>query len=235
MSLFRPLLIASTLALASGCASGLNSQQTAELEYYEARNLAVIEKSPGTGAALGLLPGGGSFYGRSYGLGVVNLLFWPLSILWDPVSGYDASQRINYTATRVHLEKLRQRDFDELQRLADNGALDGATLARKRQDVETKYRYTPLNKKKPIDDRPGPPRPTGRPGPRVDVSPTSPAGNPGGGPHWLAASAACCASSALASTASGSDEAPSMPRPECRRSAAPEQSATPDSSPSSAA
>ncbi|MEN1255513.1 hypothetical protein AAIG98_34170, partial [Pseudomonas aeruginosa] len=51
MSLFRPLLIASTLALASGCASGLNSQQTAELEYYEARNLAVIEKSPGTGAA----------------------------------------------------------------------------------------------------------------------------------------------------------------------------------------
>ncbi|EKA59325.1 hypothetical protein PABE173_0459, partial [Pseudomonas aeruginosa ATCC 25324] len=56
---------------------------------------------------------------------------------------YDASQRINYTATRVHLEKLRQRDFDELQRLADNGALDGATLARKRQDVETKYRYTP--------------------------------------------------------------------------------------------
>lgn len=86
---------------------------------------------------------GGSFYGRSYGLGVVNLLFWPLSILWDPVSGYDASQRINYTATRVHLEKLRQRDFDELQRLADNGALDGATLARKRQDVETKYRYTP--------------------------------------------------------------------------------------------
>ncbi|HFH4345620.1 hypothetical protein MKK05_01830 [Pseudomonas aeruginosa] len=142
-SLFRPLLIASTLALASGCASGLNSQQTAELEYYEARNLAVIEKSPGTGAALGLLPGGGSFYGRSYGLGVVNLLFWPLSILWDPVSGYDASQRINYTATRVHLEKLRQRDFDELQRLADNGALDGATLARKRQDVETKYRYTP--------------------------------------------------------------------------------------------
>ena len=54
-------------------------------------------------------------------------------------------------------------------------------------------------------------------------------------PHWLAASTACCASSALASTASGSDGAPSMPRPECRRSAAPEQSATPDSSPSSAA
>ena len=94
---------------------------------------------------------------------MVNLLFWPLSILWDPVSGYDASQRINYTATRVHLEKLRQRDFDELQRLADNGALDGATLARKRQDVETKYRYTP-EQEKPIDDRPGPPRPTGRPG-----------------------------------------------------------------------
>ena len=144
MSLFRPLLIASTLALASGCASGLNSQQTGTL--LRSPQPGGHREIPGTGAALGLLPGGG-FYGRSYGLGVVNLLFWPLSILWDPVSGYDASQRINYTATRVHLEKLRQRDFDELQRLADNGALDGATLARKRQDVETKYRYTPEQEK----------------------------------------------------------------------------------------
>ena len=36
------------------------------------------------------MPGGGSFYGREYGLGVVNLLFWPLSSLWDPVSGHSA-------------------------------------------------------------------------------------------------------------------------------------------------
>lgn len=77
---------------------------------------------------------------------MVNLLFWPLSILWDPVSGYDASQRINYTATRVHLEKLRQRDFDELQRLADNGAL---TAPRWRGSARTWKRNTatPLNKK----------------------------------------------------------------------------------------
>lgn len=143
MSLSRPPLIAPILVLVSGCADGLNSQQTTELECYEARDLVAIEKSPGTGTAFGLLPGGGSFYDRSYGLGMVDLLLWPLSVLWDPVSGYDVSQRINYTVTRVHLGKLRQRDSDELQRLADSDTSGGATLAQERQNAETKYHYTP--------------------------------------------------------------------------------------------
>ena len=69
------------------------------LENLEASGQAVKEKSPGVGVALGFLPGGGSFYTRRYGLGALNLLTWPLSILWDPINGYNGSQTINYYAT----------------------------------------------------------------------------------------------------------------------------------------
>lgn len=83
MSTIRNLTAAALITLTTGCATGLNSAQESELASYRAKNLAVEEKSPGLAAGLGLLPGGGSFYGRAYGFGVVNLLFWPLSILWD--------------------------------------------------------------------------------------------------------------------------------------------------------
>ena len=72
MKAHRLVLALGLAAACAGCASGLNSQQKAELRHYEANGLAVEEKSPGTGAALGLLPGGGSFYGREYGLAVVD-------------------------------------------------------------------------------------------------------------------------------------------------------------------
>jgi hypothetical protein len=45
----------------------------------------IPEKNPKTAAALGILPGGGSFYVRSYGIGLVDLLLWPFSIIWDPL------------------------------------------------------------------------------------------------------------------------------------------------------
>lgn len=89
--------------LGVGCATGLNSMQKQEYMEYQANGLLVEEKSPGTAAVLGILPGGGSFYTRNYGLGVVNLLLWPISILWDPISGHDGAESINYHATKVML------------------------------------------------------------------------------------------------------------------------------------
>lgn len=119
--------------------SGLNSQQKTELRQYEARGQAVQEKNPGTGAALGLLPGGGSFYGREYGLGVVNLLFWPLSILWDPVSGYDAAESINYHATKANVAKLQDKEVTALDDRLAAGELDLAAYTLEKRKVEKKY------------------------------------------------------------------------------------------------
>lgn len=64
MNTIRLVAAASLVAMCMGCATGLNSHQKTELKHFEARGQAVEEKDPGLAAALGLLPGGGSFYGR---------------------------------------------------------------------------------------------------------------------------------------------------------------------------
>ena len=140
-TMFRKLALTALITLTAGCASGLNSQQKAELAYYEANNLEVREKNPGTGAALGLLPGGGSFYGRSYGYGVVNLLLWPVSIFWDPVSGYDAAQSINYQATRAHVDSQRRKAMDSLDAQLQSDEIDIKRYTLEKRKVDDKYAY----------------------------------------------------------------------------------------------
>lgn len=131
MPLMRHLFAACLIALTTGCATGLNSVQEQELGYYRAQNMAVEEKSPGGAAAFGLLPGGGSFYGRAYGYGVVNLLLWPISILWDPVSGYNAAESLNYQASRAHVSRLKKSKMDDL-----DGQLLGEAITAQQYTIE---------------------------------------------------------------------------------------------------
>ncbi len=139
MKAHRLLCAMGMAVVCSGCASGLNSYQKSEMRDYEARGLAVEEKNPGTAAALGLLPGGGSFYGREYGLGVVNLLFWPLSILWDPVSGHSAAESINYSATKAHVGKLQQAEMDALDERLQTGQVDLTNYTLEKGRIGRKY------------------------------------------------------------------------------------------------
>ena len=141
MYALRNLAAAMLIALTTGCATGLNSAQQSELAGYKANSLAVQEKSPGLGAALGILPGGGSFYGRSYGFGVVNLLLWPVSILWDPVSGYDAAESINYQATKAHVFSLRKRAMDDLDSKLATDEIDMKRYTLEKRRVDEKYSY----------------------------------------------------------------------------------------------
>lgn len=54
----------------------------------------------------------------------MNLLFWPLSILWDPVSGHDAAEMINYQATKAHVATLKKHDMDELDAKLESDSID---------------------------------------------------------------------------------------------------------------
>lgn len=141
MRIVRTLLATAILATATGCASGLNSYQKSELEHFQANGIAVEEKNPGLGAALGLLPGGGSFYGRAYGYGVVNLLFWPLSILWDPVSGYDASQAINYQATKAQAARQQDQAMNDLDERLTSKQIDLTQYTLEKRKIDRKYRF----------------------------------------------------------------------------------------------
>ncbi|VVO41611.1 hypothetical protein [Pseudomonas fluorescens] len=142
MPALRNLTAAVLIALTTGCATGLDPYQEAELANYRANNLAVQEKSTALAAGLGLLPGVGSFYGRAYGYGVANLLLWPFSMIWDPISGHHAAEFINYQATKAHITKLKRREVLMLDNKLDANEIDLNQYAREKQKVEEKYSYT---------------------------------------------------------------------------------------------
>ena len=123
----------------SGCATKISSYQVNELKTYESKGLDVKEKNPMAGAALGLLPGFGSFYVEEYGVGIVNLLLWPLSIVWDPVSGYDGSVSINYFATKASVARLQRKDMLVIDREHEDGTIDERTYILKKRKIEDKY------------------------------------------------------------------------------------------------
>lgn len=127
------------VAIFTGCATPLQTMQKMELRGYQAKGLEVKEKDPAVGAVLGILPGGGSFYTRNYGVGVCNFLLWPLSVLWDPVSGYQGSESINYYATKMTLSKQMRKELSAIEDEMTAGTIDHAGYIRKKREIETKY------------------------------------------------------------------------------------------------
>ena len=134
-------LLSITLIAASigGCATSLNSVQKQEYQAYQARGLAVEEKEPVAGAFLGLLPGFGSFYAREYGFGIVNLLFWPLSILWDPISGYEGSLSINYFATKAEVTSKMGKELRALDDQLVLGTVTKEDYVRRKREIEITF------------------------------------------------------------------------------------------------
>jgi len=125
----------------AGCATPLNMGQKQELRGYQAKGLAVEEKNPGAAAALGLLPGGGSFYTGNIGPGVVNLLFWPLSILWDPISGYDGALTTNYYASKQAVERKQKKEMSLLEDELISERLTKESYITKKREIDNKYSY----------------------------------------------------------------------------------------------
>lgn len=126
-------------ALLCGCSPSLTSAQKREFAGLQSKGLTVEEKNPGAAAALGILPGGGSFYTGQYGLGVVDLLFWPLSILWDPINGYSAANVTNYYATKEDVRIRIAKDMDSLDEKLEDGLLTEKEYVLAKREVKKQY------------------------------------------------------------------------------------------------
>lgn len=123
----------------SGCATPLNSGQKQELSGYQNKGLAIEEKNPAAAAALGVLPGFGSFYTGNAGPGIINLLLWPSSILWDPVSGYDGALVKNYYATKMAVERKQKKEVSTLDDELVASTISKEEYVQRKRAIEAKY------------------------------------------------------------------------------------------------
>lgn len=137
--LFALVLVAAS-AVSTGCTS-LNSFQRSEYAAMQAQGVAVEEKKPKVAAVLGILPGGGSFYTRQWGMGALDLLLWPTSILWDPFVGYSGAEAINYDVSRGHVKQLKAKELAELERKLEDNKITQAEFIELRRSVETRYGF----------------------------------------------------------------------------------------------
>lgn len=140
MKFVKSIFIILLLSVAFGCTT-LTTQQKTEYALMEKDGVLVQEKNPTTGAVLGILPGFGAFYGREPLVGVVDLLLWPVSIIWDPVVGYEASKKINYNMTVSSLEKERKKKLTEIENLRDLKKIDDVEYVSKKRAIEQEYDY----------------------------------------------------------------------------------------------
>jgi hypothetical protein len=90
------------LVVISFTLGGCNSLTTHERAQYDAwveSDQLVKEKSPTGALYYGLLPGFGSFYVGNMWLGAIDMLLWPISIVYDGPIARENAYRINYEAT----------------------------------------------------------------------------------------------------------------------------------------
>jgi hypothetical protein len=141
MKFVKKIAAISSVILMTGCASGLNSLQEREYSAFERDGVLIEEKSETTGLVLGLLPGGGSFYAGEPGLGVLNLLMWPASILWDPISGKNGAMTANYDTTKHHLKNEKEKEINSLDEQLSLSVIDTEQYIIAKRKIDTKYNY----------------------------------------------------------------------------------------------
>lgn len=141
MKFIKVTFFAIAVLFLGGCASSLNSVQKSEYNSMAASNKLIVEKNPTNGALFGLLPGGGSFYAREPGYGIINLLFWPLSILWDPVSGYEGSMSINYHLTKHKLKKEMDTEIAALDDKLTTSQISNSQYVIEKNKIVRKYEF----------------------------------------------------------------------------------------------
>lgn len=129
-----------SLTTSIGCTT-LTTQEKAEYSIMKENDVLIQEKNPTTGAWLGLLPGFGAFYGREPLVGVVDLLLWPASILWDPVVGYETSMKVNYHVTKKSIAKDKAKELTELDNKRVLGEVSDVEYVAEKRVIEQRYNF----------------------------------------------------------------------------------------------
>lgn len=128
------------MAMLPGCTS-LNTIQESDYRKMQAEGVLVEEKNPALAACLGILPGCGSFYTGNYVLGAVDVVTWPVSILWDPIAAYNEARVLNFRSTQTTVERVKKREMNELEAARDTGRVTQVEYNQTKRAIETKYGF----------------------------------------------------------------------------------------------
>lgn len=138
-SLFVALTIISTVAL-QACTTHLSDGQKRELDAYEAKGLAVQEKSVGTAALLGVLPMTGYLYTGHYVLAFTTLPLYPfLGPLWMPYDTAMSAKNRNYYATQENVSREKAKALRQIDRKMEDKVLSYEQHIREQRQIEEKY------------------------------------------------------------------------------------------------
>lgn len=129
-----------SMGMLAGCSS-LNTIQESDYMKMQAEGVLVEEKNPTLAACLGFLPGCGSFYTGNYVLGAVDLITWPVSILWDPIAGYNQARVMNFNASQACQQRIKKRELGELEAARDNGKVTQVEYNQTKRAIESKYGF----------------------------------------------------------------------------------------------
>lgn len=107
----------------------------------KAEGVLVEEKNPTLAACLGLLPGCGSFYTGNYLLGAVDFITWPVSILWDPIAGFNQARVLNYQSSQACIQRIKKRELGELEAARESGRVTQVEYNQSKRAIESKYGF----------------------------------------------------------------------------------------------
>ncbi len=127
--MFNRFILCSVILSMVSCAN-LSRTQKKDLAEWEGKGVVEHVKDPSTASMLNILPGIGDFYNGDTGLGVVNLMLWPMSVFWAPIGAGEGAKVKNWEATKVKLdgfEERRKRAIAKVEKLHENKEIDEIT------------------------------------------------------------------------------------------------------------
>lgn len=85
--------------------------------------------------------GGGSFYTHQWGLGILDLLLWPFSVLWDPIAAHEGAEVINYDMSNARARDMMRKDLRNLDDKFDAKEITDDEHRRKKRVIEDRYTF----------------------------------------------------------------------------------------------
>lgn len=101
--MLQDIVVILVLFCTLACAT-IPENRYSEIVEWKAKGIYIEEKNPTKAALYNCVLGLGDFYNEQTGFGIVNLLTWPISILWAPIGGYNGALAFNWEKTKATFE-----------------------------------------------------------------------------------------------------------------------------------